>query len=111
MIFPEKGLSRMASRKAPRPVPAIVAAAVFLAATQALAHGWYPAWCCDDHDCRELIATRGETVLETPDGYRLWDGRFIKRQYSKPSPDRHFHLCEEQTTRAIICFFAPQGQS
>ncbi len=50
-------------------------------------------------------------MTETEEGYRLWDGRFIGREYSKPSPDRHYHLCEERITRAIICFFAPQGQS
>ncbi|WP_441984167.1 hypothetical protein [Microvirga sp. 2YAF29] len=87
----------------------IVAAALSFAASQARAHSWYPAWCCSDHDCRELL--RGEDVTETEDGFRLWDGRFIGREYAKPSPDIKFHLCEEPVTRAIICFFAPQGQS
>ncbi|MCG7392292.1 hypothetical protein MHY87_05180 [Microvirga sp. ACRRW] len=101
----------MLLRRVSRPIPAIAAVTAFLLASQAMAHSWYPFWCCDDHDCRELFATKGETVTETKDGYRLWDGRFIGREDSKPSPDRHFHLCEEQTTRAIICFFVPQGES
>ena len=75
------------------------------------AHDWYPSWCCDEHDCRELIEARGETVTETAEGWRLWDGRLIGREHSKMSPDAKFHLCEEVTTKAIICFFAPQGAS
>ncbi|SCY88416.1 hypothetical protein SAMN02927923_02685 [Microvirga guangxiensis] len=101
----------MLSRRASRSIKAAVFSTAFLAAPQTVAHRWYPFWCCDDNDCRELVAANGETVIETEDGYRLWDGRFIGREHSRPSPDRHFHLCEEQTTRAIICFFAPQGQS
>jgi hypothetical protein len=87
----------------------IVAAALSLGASQARAHRWYPAWCCSDHDCRKLL--KGEGVTETAEGFRLWDGRFIGREHAKPSPDIKFHICEEPITRAIICFFAPQGQS
>ncbi|MBB3019001.1 hypothetical protein FHR70_002055 [Microvirga lupini] len=82
-----------------------------LFAMPAIAHDWYPAWCCDEHDCRELIESRGETVTETAEGWRLWDGRLVGREHSRMSPDAKFHLCEEPTTRAIICFFAPQGAS
>ena len=89
---------------------AIVAMACVLAGP-AFAHDWYPVWCCDEHDCRELIEARGETVTETAEGWRLWDGRVIDREDAKMSPDAKFHLCEEPTTRAIICFFAPQGAS
>ena len=96
----------MASVKA----PAIIALACVLA-RPGFAHDWYPAWCCDEHDCRELIEAQGETVTETAEGWRLWDGRLIDREHSKMSPDAKFHLCEEPTTRAIICFFAPQGAS
>jgi hypothetical protein len=89
----------------------IVAVAAWVAGTPVWAHSWYPAWCCSDHDCRELLAARGEVVTETAEGFRLWDGRFIGRKHAKPSPDIRFHMCEEPVTRAIICFFAPQGQS
>jgi hypothetical protein len=75
------------------------------------AHDWYPAWCCNDKDCRALSDEKGETVSEAPDGWHLWDGRIARRGYAKPSPDTKFHLCEEATTRAIICFFVPQGSS
>lgn len=94
----------------------VVAIAAWIAGSpgwerRAWAHSWYPTWCCSDHDCRELLAARGETVTETADGFRLWDGRFIEREYAKPSQDIRFHICEEPVTRAIVCFFAPQGQS
>ncbi len=90
---------------------AMTAAAWFLGATGAPAHDWYPTWCCDDRDCRALAEDRGETVTEAPDGWHLWDGRVIGRSYAKMSPDKKFHLCEEGTTKAIICFFAPLGGS
>jgi hypothetical protein len=83
----------------------------WLLGTPALAHSWYPAWCCDDHDCRELVRAMGETVTETAEGWRLWDGRFVGRDHGKMSPDTKYHICEEPTTGAIICFFAPQGSS
>jgi hypothetical protein len=89
---------------------AIVAIACALGGTSH-AHDWYPVWCCDEHDCRELIEAKGETVTENSEGWRLWDGRLVGREYAKISPDAKFHLCEEPTTRAIICFFAPQGAS
>ena len=73
------------------------------------AHSWYPVWCCSEKDCRELSEEKGETVLEAQDGWHLWDGRLVARGIAKPSPDRKFHICEEPTTRAIICFFAPPG--
>ncbi|MBJ6124378.1 hypothetical protein [Microvirga splendida] len=89
---------------------AILASACVLGGA-AYAHDWYPPWCCDEHDCRELIEARGETVTQTAEGWRLWDGRLVGREYAKVSPDARFHLCEEPTTRAIVCFFAPQGAS
>lgn len=89
----------------------IAAVAWLLAASAVMAHDWYPPWCCSDGDCRALLEEKGETVLEVPEGWRLWDGRVIARRFSKPSPDPKFHLCEEPTTKAIICFFAPPGSS
>jgi hypothetical protein len=73
------------------------------------AHSWYPVWCCSERDCRELSEEKGETVSEAQDGWHLWDGRLVGRGIAKPSPDKKFHICEEPTTRAIICFFAPPG--
>jgi hypothetical protein len=73
----------------------------------ATAHDWYPAWCCNDGDCRPLSEENGEFVEEAPRGWRLWDGRIVPHESTRPSPDSKFHLCEEPTTKAIICFFAP----
>jgi hypothetical protein len=98
----------MRPRKA---LPIVLTAASFFAASAAAAHSWYPAWCCSDKDCRPLVEEKGETVLEEQDGWHLWDGRLISRGSAKTSPDRQFHLCEEPTTKAIICFFAPPGAS
>jgi hypothetical protein len=91
----------------------VIAGATLLlfSAPSSWAHDWYPAWCCNDKDCRELSEERGETVLEVPFGWRLWDGRLIERGSERPSPDSKFHMCEEATTRAIVCFFAPPGSS
>jgi hypothetical protein len=97
----------MALRKA----PSILLAACLLWAPEAVAHDWYPVWCCSDRDCRELVEDMGETVLEVPQGWQLWDGRIVSRKSAKRSPDNRFHLCEELTTKAIICFFVPPGAS
>ena len=79
--------------------------------SETVAHDWYPLWCCSDKDCRELSEDRGEVVTEDQDGWHLWDGRVAARNSARPSPNAKFHLCEEQSTKAIICFFAPPGGS
>ncbi|MBJ6128316.1 hypothetical protein [Microvirga splendida] len=88
----------------------IVAALTAFSAPPALAHDWYPAACCSQRDCRHLEEADGETVLEIPGGWQLWDGRIVPRGTAKLSPDRLFHLCE-LPDRRIICFFAPPGAS
>jgi hypothetical protein len=88
---------------------AVIAAASWFLSGPATAHSWYPVWCCSDHDCRELVESQGETVSETLNGWELWDGRKVPRRTAKPSPDTKFHLCEEASTKAIICFFVPPG--
>jgi hypothetical protein len=57
-----------------------------------------------------LVEADGETVLETADGWRLWDGRLVKRGMAKLSPDGTFHLFETRS-RSILCFFVPPGSS
>ena len=98
----------MSSLKA---VVLLAAGGCLFGATAAPAHRWYPTWCCNDNDCRELDEGRGETVLEAADGWHLWDGRVAARGSERVSPDGKYHLCEEATTKAIICFFAPPGSS
>jgi hypothetical protein len=46
-----------------------------------IAHDWYPLDCCGNRDCRELVAIKGETVTEVPEGWRLWDGRINGRAH------------------------------
>jgi hypothetical protein len=74
------------------------------------AHSWYPLLCCSDQDCHELLEERGETVTEVASGFKLWDGRLIRKETVKLSPDAKFHLCE-RSDKTIICFFAPPGAS
>lgn len=76
----------------------------------AQAHDWYPISCCSDKDCHPLSEESGETVTESAEGWKLWDGRTIARGIAKMSPDRRFHLCET-SAKAVICFFAPPGGS
>jgi hypothetical protein len=87
-----------------------LAGACVLVASPSLAHEWYPVSCCSDRDCHPLVEANGETVTESADGWRLWDGRIIARNRARPSPDRQFHLCETPA-KTIICFFAPPGSS
>lgn len=94
-----------------RRLPCAIVIAALVLGGPAASHGWYPAWCCSEHDCRELIEARGETVTEISEGWMLWDGRLIPRKSAKPSQDPKFHLCEEPKTKAIICFFVPPGAS
>lgn len=89
---------------------ALAVAFLALGATPSRSHDWYPLNCCSEHDCRPLVEANGETVLESTDGWRLWDGRIVARGTAKQSPDRQFHLCET-LSHHILCFFAPPGGS
>ena len=57
-----------------------------------------------------LVEINGETVLETPQGWQLWDGRIVSRDRAKLSPDGKFYLCET-LSKSILCFFVPPGSS
>ncbi len=89
---------------------ALCTMATLFGSASAKAHDWYPLSCCSEKDCRALVEADGETVLETADGWRLWDGRLVKRGRVQPSPDGSFHLCETRS-RSILCFFVPPGSS
>lgn len=88
----------------------LAATLMALGSSTAIAHDWYPISCCSDKDCHALREESGETVTESPEGWKLWDGRIIARGIAKLSPDRRFHLCET-SAKTIICFFAPPGGS
>lgn len=89
---------------------AVTYTALLVLGSAALAHDWYPSYCCSEKDCRPLTEAKGESVLESTEGYELWDGRTIARSTAKLSPDGQFHLCENSAKR-ILCFFAPPGAS
>ena len=91
-------------------VVALCSVVGLLSSASAKAHSWYPLSCCSEKDCRALIEAEGEIVSETAEGWRLWDGRLVKRGTAKPSPDGKFHLCEARS-RSILCFFVPPGSS
>lgn len=83
----------------------IIAAAALLCLTgQAVAHDWYPAWCCSDTDCAPIHESR---VKALPTGGYLVDGRFTVPQAEvKYSPDGQYHACFPQPGD-LRCFFAP----
>ncbi|WP_262032251.1 hypothetical protein [Microvirga sp. Mcv34] len=93
-----------------RALLSLVTSMAALGVSGAVAHDWYPVACCSQRDCRHLEEAKGETVLETPGGWQLWDGRIVPRATARLSPDSLFHLCERPDKR-IICFFAPPGAS
>jgi hypothetical protein len=68
-------------------------------------HSWYPWECCSDRDCNQI---NDSDVKETQEGFTyLPSGEFIERQSVKFSQDEHFHLCRNQSTQRIVCFFIP----
>jgi hypothetical protein len=85
-------------------------ASLVVVSSTALAHDWYPISFCSDRDCHALTEGDGETVTETVEGWKHWDGRIITRGVAKLSPDWRFHLCETPA-KTIVCFFAPPGGS
>jgi hypothetical protein len=52
-------------------------ALLVLGSSPILAHSWYPVSCCSDKDCHPVVEEEGETVTESEDGWRLWDGRTV----------------------------------
>ena len=92
------------------PAAAACSLAGLFGSVPSIAHDWYPLDCCSNKDCRALVEIKGETVLEGPEGWRLWDGRIVSRDRAKLSPDGKFHLCET-LSKSILCFFAPPGSS
>ena len=69
---------------------AVALAALVLGSPAAFAHDWYPLACCSDRDCHALVEERGETVTEITEGWKLWDGRIIRRSLVQLSPHQRF---------------------
>jgi hypothetical protein len=71
----------------------------------ARSHDWYPWECCSDRDCAPIEAS---DVDEKAEGFTIKStGEFIERSRVRVAPDDQFHLCRNQSTNAIICFFQP----
>ena len=90
----------------------VLLACHILLPTGADAHSWYPWECCSDNDCAPI--TISETPVEKDGGFYLVDGRHISYKEVKPSPDGHWHLCEQKwpanpAKRKILCVYAPTG--
>jgi hypothetical protein len=96
-------------------VPFVFGLALLTASNaRAVAHSWYPWECCSDNDCAPIALD--ETPIERDGGFYLIDGRHISYRDLKPSPDEHWHLCEQKgpikvSERKIICVYAPHGGS
>ena len=69
----------------------------------ALAHEWYPTWCCSGGDCGPLAGARVKPVV----GGYLVDGKFmVPAAEVRNSMDGRYHGCFP-TPNALKCFFAP----
>lgn len=91
-------------------VAAMLSAVFLLVMTfLAKAHSWYPIECCHDKDCAPHPTA---DVQESPDGYLLKStNEFIARKGVRYSPDSRFHICRNEYTQKIICFFVPSNGS
>lgn len=77
--------------------------ALALAATPAVAHEWYPTWCCSGGDCGPLAGERVQPML---DGYMV-DGKFfVPAKEARKSMDGRYHGCFPKPDD-LKCFFAP----
>lgn len=82
-----------------------VALVAALHACAAVAHSFYPASCCSDHDCYPVKgkpATGGHIFIH-PDG-RQW---LIPFSEIRPSEDEDYHLCLPPGREKPVCAFAP----
>lgn len=62
----------------------------------------YDQICCSNQDCKPYPA---ESVMETPRGYSLADGKFMSYAQTKRSTDGRFHRCDMHGI--LLCFYAP----
>jgi len=71
--------------------------------TPALAHEWYPSWCCSGGDCGPLAGSR---VQLTAHGYVV-DGKYVvPLSEARKSMDGRYHGCFPKPDE-LKCFFAP----
>ena len=91
----------------------IILAALFLIASPAVAHEWYPVACCSGIDCEPIPQ---DYIHETAAGWEISTfcsmfrptvcaKGFVKRGDEQASMDGRYHLCFNSLK--IICFFVP----
>lgn len=83
-------------------------------ATGALAHSWYPWYCCHDQDCHPV--TTGELWRDSG-GWRtstqfIPDGDPRIQQYPEDAPpEAHVssHICRDPATGKVLCIYLGDG--
>lgn len=82
---------------------------LFLTATSASAHDWYPWDCCSGHDCapveRAEVLPNAELLVTSRHGTALVPATFPKRD----SQDNRMHVCMRRSEAGMqpICIFLP----
>jgi hypothetical protein len=74
-----------------------------LVAIPALAHSWYPLFCCGDMDCFHVAC---DQLVETVSGWLFVPtGNLFDVEQVQPSQDGHCHVCLGQHNHLSICAF------
>jgi hypothetical protein len=74
-----------------------------IVAIPALAHSWYPLFCCGDMDCFPVAC---DQLLETVSGWLyVPSGKLFEPEQVKPSHDHNCHVCVGQGDHRSICAF------
>ena len=91
--------------------------AVLSATTDSIAHSWYPAVCCDKHDCGvanyAFVSNTGKLVVVDNGRQLIVPDKLTRRT----SPDQQIHICYNRIDvevfglpPTIYCvFFPPQA--
>lgn len=74
-----------------------------LLASPLLAHSWYSAQCCSDHDCHPVPCNQIDPVA---DGW-VWQKIHFDRVVMKKSQDGACHVCVSETGRFGRCIYLP----
>jgi hypothetical protein len=81
---------------------ALLIVAALLAAIPALAHSWYPLFCCGDMDCFPVAC---DQLVETVSGWLFVPtGNLFDVEQVQPR-DGHCHVCLGQHNHLSICAF------
>ena len=82
---------------------ALLTLAGTIVAIPALAHSWYPLFCCGDMDCFPVAC---DQLVETVSGWLyLPSGNLFEPEQVQPSHDHNCHVCLGQGDHRSICAF------